>query len=95
MKYSIPNNKTTKEKEWRRILRTLTGYEACNVDMTIQFIYSHSADTYKFKPDSSYNELLELYKKIGIADNKATVDTFFTAEEHNADTYKLHSYDKG
>ncbi len=88
MKYSIPNNKTTKEKEWRRILRTLTGYEACNVDMTIQFIYSHSADTYKFKPDSSYNELLELYKKIGIADNKATVDTFFTAEEHNADTYK-------
>lgn len=84
MKYFIPTNITTKDKEWRRILRSVEGYEAQNVDMTIRFIYEHWSS---YNPDASYQELFELYKKIGIATDDDNINTFFT-EKRDATAYK-------
>ncbi len=84
MKYFIPTNKTTKDKEWRRILRSVEGYEAQDVDITIRFIYEHYGS---YNPDTSYQELLELYKKIGIATDNDNINTFF-AKERDAKAYK-------
>ena len=87
MKYLIPKNPTTQNKEWRRILLTVEGFEAHNVDIIIKFIYSHAADTYMFDKDSSYQELFKLCKATGIAGKDDTIDNFFK-KEYNAENFK-------
>lgn len=87
-KFSIPEDKALQDREWHRILLSTEGYEAGNVDKIIRFIYTHAAASYKYNPDSSYQELLDLYKEAGIAGEKATIDTFFVNKPHNADNYK-------
>lgn len=84
MKYFIPTNKTTKDKEWQRILRSVESYEAQNVDITIRFIYEHYGS---YNPATSYQELFELYKKIGIATDNDNINTFFS-KERDAEAYK-------
>ena len=86
MKFFIPTNKTTQDKEWRHILRSVDSYEARYVDITIRFIYEHTAALYN--PDTSYQQLFELYKKIGIATDNDNIDTFFTKDNRDAKNYK-------
>ena len=87
MRYEIPTDKRTQEKDCIRLLRMVTGQQAQNLDQALRVILTLADRDHVYQESQGYEKLYSVYKLLGLTDKESAAELFPNGER-NEDNLK-------
>ena len=82
MRYEIPTDKPTQEKDCIRLLRRVTGQQAQNLDQALRTILTLADQDHVYQASQSFEKLYSVYKLLGLTEKESAVKLFPNGERN-------------